>query len=209
MNRTKSKIYQNKKWRQRSIRDYFSTRNACKSKIYCENCRRKFESSYHLKYHLSTVVQCRDPYSEPSRDVPKTLLQHMSEEVLYLISDFLLLKDLVNFIHAMPRLLICQGMKILWMRRMDRRHPRFTPRKMHITVSWLVANHFKFLSIDKFICIESQGNDSHDEVDPADYHIFFVPSRLNSGGLPCRHLRIWYLQQYLQNEPRPLWRILF
>ena len=213
MNCKKSKIY--KKWRQTSIKHYFLATNFSKSKIYCEDCRRKFESRYHLKYHLSTTAPCRNPYIEPSKDRPYTSLQNMSDEVLYLISDFLLLKDLVSFIEALPRLLICHGMKTLWIERMDRRHPRFTSRKMYTSVHWLIANERKLLSIDHFIYTRSQGNDFDDNVNLEEYHrLFKRDARSRSRSSTCRHARIWYLQGYLNkwsramsraiNEPGPL-----
>ena len=181
-----------------SIKDYFFATNFSNSKIYCEYCRRKFESRYHLKYHLSTTAPCRNPYIEPSEDRPYTSLQNMSDEVLYLISDFLLLKDLVSFIEALPRLLICHGMKTLWIERMDRRHPRFTSRKMYTSVQWLRANEKKLSSIDYFIYTRSQGNYPDGKVDSEEYYrLFKRDARSSSTSIRCRHARIWYLQGYL------------
>ena len=199
MNCRKSKIISIKRRRQTSIRHHFLATNFSKSLIYCEDCRRKFESSYHLKYHLSTSVPCRDPYSkEPSKDRPYTSLQNMHDEVLYLISDFLLLKDLVNFIEALPRLLTCHGMKTLWIERMDRRHSRFTSRKMYTSVQWLRANEKKLSSIDYFIYTRSQGNYPDGKVDSEEYYrLFKRGARSSSTSNACRHARIWYLQGYL------------
>ena len=203
----KWKKIHNKKWRQTSVKHYYLATNFSKSNInYCEECRRKFESRYHLKYHLSTSAPCRDPYVERSKDAPHTLLQNMSDEILYLVSDFLLLRDLVSFIQALPRLLICHGMKTLWMRRTNHRHPRFTPRKMrNITVGWLIHNEIKLLSIDHFIYVRCQGDNSHADVDWKEYHRLFVKnsrSRLTSGTSCSRHARIWNLQEYLNKWRR-------
>ena len=124
----KSKNY--KKLRQASMKNYFIVKNSVKKGIYCEDCRGKFQSLYHLNCHLSSAIPCGDPYDDPSIHEPDTLIQHMPEEILYIISDFLLFQDLVNFIWALPRLLVCQGMRTLWMQRMNQQHPRFNPFKM-------------------------------------------------------------------------------
>ena len=205
----------NKKWRQTSVKHYFLATNFSKSNInYCEDCRRKFESRYHLKYHLSTTAPCRDPYVERSKDAPHTLLQNMSDEILYLVSDYLLLRDLVSFIQALPRLLICHGMKTLWMRRTNHRHPRFTPGKMrNITVGWLMYNEIKLLSIDHFIYVRCQGdNDSHavDVVDWQEYHRLFVKNSrpfswlLTSDKMSCsrQYAHIWNFQDSIEKWRR-------
>ena len=123
----------------------------------------------------------------------------MPDEILYLISDFLLLKDLVNFIQALPRLLICHGMKTLWMRRMDDQHPRFMPHKMAddiIKNYWLMNNEMRLLSMDHFINIRCQGYySSHADEDRREYHKLFVK---NSRGAS----RIWNFRQYLSKWRR-------
>ena len=164
-------------------------------KIYCDDCRRKFESRYHLNYHLSSATPCRDPYAEPSKDQPNTSLQNMPDEVLYIISDFLMFVDIVNFIRALPRLLICHGMKTLWMRRMDRHHPRFIPRKMHVSIYWLIANESKLLHIENFINIRLQGKNSRDYAWLEEYHNTVY--RTHRKGIACRRTRIWHLSEYL------------
>ena len=190
--------------RQTSVKHYFLAANFSKSKIYyCEECRRKFESKYHLKYHLSITAPCRNPYIERSKDKPHTLLQNMSDEILYLISDFLLLKDLVNFIRALPRLLICHGMKTLWLRRMDYQHPRFVPNKMtDVKICWLMRNNLALLNIDHFINNRSQGDNSHVDEDWRKYRRLFVKNpRGASTFTSCnRHERIWNFQQYLNKR---------
>ena len=129
------------------VKHYFLAANFSKSKIYyCEKCRRKFES----KYHLSITAPCRNPYIERSKDKPPhtlLLLQNMSDKIFYLISDFILLKDLVDFIRAFSILLICHGMKkTLWLRRkMDYQHPpKFVPNKMTDVkiCCWMMRNNF-------------------------------------------------------------------
>ena len=193
-----------KKWQQTNMKNYFIVKNSATKKIYCEDCRRKFQSVYHLNHHLSSAIPCRDAYDEPSIDEPHTLLQHMPEEVLYLVSDFLLYIDLVNFICALPRLLVCHGMKVLWMRRMNRRHPRFNPYKMHVSVYWLLANELKVLRIENFLIIRLQGENSRDYADVVNYHDS-VYRTFRKGGT-CRRARIWNIKQYLIKYDKSLWR---
>jgi hypothetical protein len=198
----KSKNY--KKLRQTSMKNYFIAKNSAKKGIYCEDCRRKFQSLHHLNYHLSSAIPCRDPYDGPSIDEPHTLIQHMPEEILYIISDFLLFKDLVNFICALPRLLVCQGMRTLWMQRMNRQHPRFNPSKMHVSTCWLIANETKLLEIESFINIYMQGNNSRDYDGMEEYHNAIY--RLYWNGIPCRRARIWNLSQYARKYNNAMWR---
>jgi hypothetical protein len=198
----KSKNY--KKLRQSSMKNYFIAKNSAKKGIYCEDCRRKFQSLYHLNYHLSSAMPCRDSREGPSIDEPHTLIQHMPEEILYLICDFFLFKDLVNFICALPRLLVCHGMKTLWSQRMNRQHPRFNPSKMHVSMCWLIANETKLLEIESFINIYMQGNNSRDYDDMEEYHNAIY--RLYWNGIPCRRARIWNLNQYARKYNNAMWR---
>ena len=62
-----------KKWQQTNMKNYFIVKNSGTKKIYCEDCRRKFQSVYHLNHHLSSVMPCRDAYGEPRIDEPNTL----------------------------------------------------------------------------------------------------------------------------------------
>ena len=184
-----------KKLRQASMKNYFIVKNSAKKRIYCEDCRREFQSRYHLNHHLSSAIPCRDPYGEPSIDEPNTSLQHLPEEVLYLICDFLLLEDLVYFIRALPRLLVCQGMRTLWTQRMNRRHPRFNPYKMHVSAYWLIANESKLLQIESFMNLYMQGNnplgyDGMEKYHNTAYKLFWK-------GAPSRRARIWHLSQYV------------
>ena len=119
----------------------------------------------------------------------------MPDEILCIISGFLLFKDLVNFIWALPRLFVCQGMRALWMRRMNREHPRFNPYKMHVSAYWLIANESKLLQIESFINIYLQGDNSRDYDDVEEYHNAVY--RLYWKDIPCRRARIWNLSQYV------------
>ena len=178
------------------VKHYFLAANFSKSKIYyCEKCRRKFES----KYHLSITAPCRNPYIERSKDKPPhtlLLLQNMSDKIFYLISDFILLKDLVDFIRAFSILLICHGMKkTLWLRRkMDYQHPKFVPNKMtDVKICWMMRNNLTLLNIDHLINNRSQGDDnSHVDEDWREYGRLFVKNpRGASTFTPCnRHERI-------------------
>ena len=113
-------------------------------------------------------------------------------------------KDLVNFIWALPRLLVCQGMRTLWMQRMNRQHPRFNPFKMRVSACWLIANETKLLQIESFINIYMQGNNSRNYDDMEEYHNAVY--RLYWNGIPCRRARIWNLSQYVRKYNNAVWR---
>ena len=186
----------------------FFVKNLVKSKIHCDDCRQKFESHHHWNHRLLAAALCPDPYAEPSEDPPNMLLQNMLYDVLYIVADFLLFKDLANYICALPRLLVCHGMKTLWAWRMNRHHLRFGPHKMNVSIYWLIANKMKLLHIGHFITIRSQGRISRDDGCLEAYHRFlYLSDRLKYG---CRHAWIWHLHDYVKEyrevmaKPGPL-----
>ena len=73
----------------------------------------------------------------------------MNEEDLIKIASYLDLQNLVNMIVALPRLLICHGMRVLWINTFER--CRFTPWK------WICRNVVDIRDIDLFFIARKQG----------------------------------------------------
>ena len=97
------------KKRQSIITNFFTTIKYGR-KIYCKNCKRIFISKYHLQFHLK-AVSCSLTDSKPF-----LRLENLEEHILVKIAEYLILPNLASFIIALPRLLICHGMKTVWLK---------------------------------------------------------------------------------------------
>lgn len=130
-------------WTSKRIPDYFKiVQKGGRYKIWCHKCKRIFASMYHLKNHK--LQKC-----QPNNGIPYLSLQHMNEEELIRITAYLDLKNLINLIIALPRLLIVHGMRVLWMRTFE--NCRYTPWR------WICRNVQEIRDIDFFFVALKQG----------------------------------------------------
>ena len=91
------------------IPEYFKIiKKGGRYKIWCQTCNRPFISEHHLLNHKQ--YRCK-----LNRAPPQFLLQHINDEDLIKIASYLDLQSLVSMITALPRMIICHGMRALWM----------------------------------------------------------------------------------------------
>ena len=99
------------------ITDYYPVIRR-KGGIHCHRCKRKFISSHHRSLHIRGDKNC--PWRPD--DKPKHTLEYLNGEILLHITSYLSFdwhNSLINFIHALPRVLFLHGIKSLWNRKLE------------------------------------------------------------------------------------------
>ena len=128
--------------RQTIVTNFFKTIKEGR-KIYCKNCKRIFISTHHLQFHLESVSCVL------TDNKPFIKLESLEEHILVEISEYLILPYLASFITALPRLLICHGIKAVWLKAVMRTDSQAMRINKH--------QKFRLYNIDYFLVGLNQG----------------------------------------------------